>query len=100
MMNFVLIYHYWEGLQMNLAVRANLSSQEIDGELVILDKENGQIHQLNPVASFIWQQLELGLNDTVIVEKLVQFYDIEKTAARVDLDTILKQFTDLKLINI
>ena len=38
---------------MSLSVRESLSSQDIDGELVILDKDNGQIHQLNSVASAI-----------------------------------------------
>ncbi len=83
---------------MNLAIRANLSTQQIDGELVILDKDNGQIHQLNSVASFIWQQIEAGLAVNGIVEKLTQSYDIDATVAKADLDKVLQQLKDLKLL--
>ncbi len=83
---------------MNLAVRANLSTQQIDGELVILDKENGQIHQLNSVASFIWQQIEASSGIEVIVKKLIQFYDIDTVTAQADLAKVVQQFKNLKLL--
>ncbi len=83
---------------MNLAVRANLNTQQIDGELVILDKENGQIHQLNSVASFIWQQMEVSSGFEAIVKKLIQFYDIDMVTAKADLDKVVQQFKDLKLL--
>ncbi|VAW98051.1 hypothetical protein MNBD_GAMMA23-2265 [hydrothermal vent metagenome] len=83
---------------MNLVIRANLSTQQIDGELVILDKDNGQIHQLNSVASFIWQKMEVGLDIDAIVQKLIQFYEIDATLAKADLDKVLQQFKDLKLL--
>lgn len=84
---------------MNLSVRANLSTQEIDGELVIADKDNGQIHQLNPVASVIWQHIKSGLDVNAIVEQLVQFYGIDEATAKADLDKVLGQFKELKLLN-
>ncbi len=83
---------------MNLVIRANLSSQQIDGELVILDKDNGQIHQLNSVASLIWQQLEAGLSVDAIVKKLTQFYEVDVAMAKADLDKVLQQFKDLELL--
>lgn len=84
---------------MNLSVRANLSTQDIDGELVILDKDNGQIHQLNPVASTIWQHIEAGLDIKAISEQLTQCYDIDEATAKADLDKVLQQFKELKLLN-
>jgi len=85
---------------MNLSIQANLSTQKIDGELVILDKGNGQIHQLNSVASFIWQHIEDGLDISVITKQLVESFDIDELTAKTDLDKILQQFEELKLINI
>jgi len=85
---------------MNLSIQANLSTQNIDGELVILDKSNGQIHQLNSVASFIWQQIEDDLDVSAITKKLVESFDIDELTAKTDLDKILQQFEELKLINI
>lgn len=84
---------------MNLSVRENLNSQEIDGELVILDKDNGKIHQLNAVASTIWQYIETGLDLNAISNKLVEAYEIDEVTAKADLKKVLQQFKELKLIN-
>ena len=84
---------------MNLSVRANLSAQEIDGELVILDKDNAQIHQLNPVASIIWQQIESGLDESAIAGQLTHLYEIDEMTAKTDLEKVLQQFKELKLLN-
>lgn len=84
---------------MTLSVRENLSSQEIDGELVILDKDNGQIHQLNSVASTIWQYIESGLDIPAISEQLTQYYEIDGATAKADLDKVLQQFKELKLLD-
>jgi len=83
---------------MSLSVRANLSTQEIDGELVILDKINDQIHQLNPVASYIWQQIVSGLELNEILEQLINTYNVERSAAQTDLDKVIQQFKDLNLL--
>ena len=84
---------------MNLSVRENLSSQKIDGELVVLDKDNDQIHQLNSVASAIWQYIESGLDINAITEQLIQTYDIDEATAKTDLAKVLQQFKELKLLN-
>lgn len=84
---------------MNLSARANLSTQNIDGELVILDKDNGQIHQLNAVASFIWQCIEAGLDVESIVNKLTKSFAVDKLTAETDLNSVVEQFKELKLIN-
>jgi len=84
---------------MTLSVRANLSSQNIDGELVILDKDSSQIHQLNSVASVIWQHIESGLDVNAISEQLVSCFDIDEATARTDLNKVLQQFKELQLLN-
>ena len=86
-------------LEMSLSVRENLSSQEIDGELVVLDKDNGQIHQLNSVAGAIWQYIESGLDINAITEQLIQTYDIDEATAKTDLAKVLQQFKELKFLD-
>lgn len=83
---------------MNLSVRANLSTQNIDGELVVLDKDNGQIHHLNTVASFIWRQIEAGLGVESIIKELIVSFDVDEATAKTDLDNVIQQFTELKLL--
>ena len=83
---------------MRLSVRENLSSQKVDGELVILDKDNGQIHQLNSVASYIWLQIEAGSELNEILERLISVYEIENSIAQADLENVIQQFKDLELL--
>ncbi len=83
---------------MRLTIRPTLSLQHIDGELVILDKENDKIHQLNEVAHFIWQQLEAGSDFEEVLKQLITEYDIDEQVAKTDLTNIIRQFEDLKLI--
>jgi len=83
---------------MNLSIRANLSTQEIDGERVILDKDNGQIHQLNGAASLIWQQIEAGSDSSLILQELTKQFEIDEATAKADLDKVLQQFKDLELL--
>ena len=85
---------------MNLSIRANLSTQEIDGELVILDKDKGQIHQLNQVASIIWQQIEKGLNKAEIQQHLIKTFEIDTETANKDLEKTVQQFKDLQLLDL
>lgn len=84
---------------MILSARANLSTQNIDGELVVLDKDNGQIHQLNTVASFIWQQIEAGSDVESIVKQLTESFDVDEPTAKADLDKVIQQFQTLELLN-
>jgi len=84
---------------MTLSIRANLSTQNIDDELVILDKDNGQIHQLNSVASFIWQLLEKQGGVEAIINQLIEAFDVDETTAKTDVDKAIQQFKSLNLIN-
>jgi len=84
---------------MTLSIRASLSTQNIDGELVILDKDNGQIHQLNSVASFIWQRLEKQNGVEAIINQLIEAFDVDEATAKTDVDKAIQQFKSLNLIN-
>ena len=81
--------------------RDGLKLQEVDGELVILLKKRGKIHQLNPVATVVWQTIvEHGsLIPAIALAAMTESFDVAPDTAATDLDTLIQQFIELELIN-
>jgi hypothetical protein len=80
--------------------REGLTLQEVEGELVILDQANHRIHQLNPVATAVWSTIEEQQSvrrDKALAAILEQF-DVASEQASTDLEHLLQQFVELKLI--
>lgn len=50
--------------------RPDLLAREIDGEVVILDRRSGMVHQLNATASWIWRACDGRLSATQIAGRL------------------------------
>ena len=78
--------------------RPDLAVENVDGELIVLDKEAGKVHQLNSSASFVWDCLSDGLSIDEIALMLSEACDVELEAALVDVQAALAQFEGLALV--
>lgn len=78
--------------------RFDLAIENVDGELVVLDKVAGKVHQLNPSASFIWSCLSDGMSSREIALMLAETADITPEMALSDVQAVLNQFDGLGLI--
>ena len=68
--------------------KKNLQWSEVDAEVVVLDQQGGELFRLDPVAGFIWKQLDGRKDFKEIAQAICQRFDVqEKTACR-----DLKQF--------
>ena len=65
--------------------------QEMDGETVLLNLENGHYYSLNPVGSDFWKQITEDNSLNRCVEQLLNKYDVEKSQLEEDLQTLIKQ---------
>ena len=81
-------------------VKLGLIAQSVDGELLILNREQEQIHQLNPVASFIWQELDGQVSVEQLVKVITSKYDVKQDVAKDDLESLLSELSDLQLIEV
>ena len=81
-------------------VKKGLISQTVDGELLILNREQEKIHQLNPIASFIWQRLDGQVSIDQIVTAITERYDVKEEVAKRDLESLVNELSDLKLIEV
>jgi len=81
-------------------VKQGLIAQSVDGELLILNREQEKIHQLNLVASFIWNKLDGQITLEQLVTAITENYDVEQNAAKNDLESLLTELSDLNLIEV
>jgi hypothetical protein len=73
-------------------------SREVNGETLVLDGRAKLIHQLNPTASFIWQQAQRGSTEDGIAAALAEQYDIDVETAHCDVTTTLARLKELNLV--
>ena len=78
--------------------RMELAVENSDGELVVLDKHGGEVHQLNKAASLIWHGLSEGLGIEEIAIKLTSTFEVEHETAVTDVNAAVKQFEELGLL--
>jgi len=76
----------------------DVSSQAVGDEVLILDKQQNQIHQLNTVASYIWHKLEPPFSTNTIVQALANDFEVEECAARQDVERIIDEFLQCGLL--
>ena len=66
--------------------RAGVRVQEVGDEMLVLD-EVGQIHQLNPTASFIWRQCDGNASVVEIARLLASEFEVQEEVAAEDVVT-------------
>ena len=78
--------------------RSDLLCRIIDGEAVILNREAGVLHRLNPTASFIWGCCDGSLRVDDIVARLASAYDVDLMTGQKDVTETLLKFESLSLL--
>ena len=73
-------------------------SRKVNGEMLVLDGRAELIHQLNPTATFIWQQAQSGSAAAEIAAALAEQYDIDLETAHRDVATTLARLKELNLV--
>ena len=81
-----------------MKTRPELAVEEVDGEIIVLDKAAGRVHQLNPSASFVWRGVGDGLAIEEIGIMLSEAFDVDQAQAESDARATLAQLEDLGLV--
>lgn len=78
--------------------RTNVSSRTIEGETVVLDRSNEQIHQLNQTASYIWERCDGASTLQAIAQQLAETFAVDGETATRDVSGVVAQFHTLHLL--
>jgi hypothetical protein len=82
-----------------LSPRPDLGVEQVDDDLLILDRSSKQIHQLNRTASIVWKGLEDGREPKEIVRGITETYDVPAGEAAEDVNRIIEEFFNLRLLS-
>ena len=78
--------------------RSHLRVRVVEGETLVLDRQESQIHQLNQTASYIWDRCDGKSTVAEIAKQLAEVFDIDSMTAPKDVATIIRQLQRLNLL--
>ncbi len=78
--------------------RDDLTVQNVENEVLLLDVTANNIHQLNASATLVWQHCTGDQDADQLAALLADHFDVDAATARADIDTILQQLLSLNLI--
>lgn len=79
--------------------RSDVRTQEVDGEILVLDDQNGYIHQLNDTAGFVWLLCDGKTTKSDIVRRVVEAFEVDDAVADKDVTEIIDRLRDLNLLS-
>ena len=72
--------------------------RKVRRDLLLLDTESHQIHQLNETASFIWDKWEHVPDAVEIAKLLAQKFDVDEHVALSDVSAMVGRLRELNLL--
>jgi hypothetical protein len=77
---------------------ANIMHETIDGEVVVVNLENGTYYSLDAVGADVWGRLADGASIATLVENIATRYDTESGRITAGIEAFVRRLADEKLI--
>lgn len=81
-----------------MQIRKDLTVENVENELVVLDLDGGQVHSLNAAACIVWQGVAAGCSAEDIVITLCEKFDVTQSVAADDVERVLQDLIRLGLV--
>jgi hypothetical protein len=78
--------------------RDDVSIRTMADEVIVLDRANQQVHQLNASAGFVWQRCDGQHTVESIADELCGAFEVTAETAREAVRTALHRFAELGLL--
>ena len=85
-------------LNQKLTISENTLSQELHGEVVILNIELESYYSLNPVGSKVWQLLTSKETVKEAIEQLLQIYVVDEVTLHRDVTLLAEELLEEELL--
>ena len=77
---------------------ANIMHEIIDGEVVVVNLENGTYYSLDAVGADIWEQLTGGSTLEALVDGIAARYQVERDGIAAGIEAFVRRLQEEKLI--
>ena len=84
--------------ELRLKRRTAVRSRLVDGEMIVLDRENHLIHQFNKTATFIWERCDGHRSAADIAHEICERFEVDKATALKEVIETLERLQNLELI--
>jgi hypothetical protein len=81
-----------------MIINDKIIAREIQGEAILLNKENGDYFSMNAVGTEIFNCICKGMEIDAIVDLLLDKYDIEQDILKKDVASIVAEMVEKKII--
>ena len=85
---------------MSISISKEILSQELAGETVLLDLASESYFVLDAVGTRVWQLLNEGQDDSVLIDTLLVEYEVERDVLEKDISELLDRLSVAGLIKI
>jgi len=82
------------------SINPDLAWRIIENEAVILKIKNTTYYSLDPVGTYIWQQIESSPTFDEILDRLTKDYDVSRERAAEDLDELLSDLREELILEV
>jgi hypothetical protein len=83
---------------MNPTRRTDLTAREVEGQVLILDRQREQVHQLNETASFIWECCDGSSTIGDIARRVAERFGTESAAIEPEIGEAISKLRELGLL--
>lgn len=80
--------------------RKDIDTTDLNGDLVMMDLEEGRYFSLNSVGSRIWELIEEPIQVNKVIDTLLEEYEINRNQCEENVLEFLGELNDSKIISI
>jgi hypothetical protein len=71
--------------------RVDVKRRLVDGEMIVLDRDGGLVHQLNRTATYIWKRCNGQYTPAEIAAQLCEMFEVDQETALRDVVDSIRQ---------
>jgi hypothetical protein len=75
-----------------------VAAKVMDGEAILINLSNGIYYSMDKVGAVVWELIEKNCSAEEMVASVISRYDVDSTQAQNDVERLLKELLDEKLI--
>lgn len=78
----------------------DLLEAPMEESLALMSIEEGKYYGMNPVAKYIWKQLDEPISYQLLIQKILAKYEVDKTTCQTETQSFINDLLSRKMIHL